>query len=470
VYPYGMTALTARDRHSRLLRWGWYPLGLIAITLVLLYVVPQYTNTHLQRLRRHESEVTLPALVRVNDLEAALATEIAAWGEMTQGGGQVASAEFDQARQVIIFDERILDSLVAQISPALVASAKETKAAIDRWRASEDGLAARVAAARTKTDTITARRERWQALQLALAAAQKLDNELSAQVEVERQEIGRYERINVFVPTALVPLALLSLIAVVWTARRTALLTQEAAEGWQSAEQAIAAKSALIRGVTHDLKNPLGAASGYAELLADGVVGPMTENQVQIIAHLRQLIASTVDTVNDLVDLSHSKDAKLRIEQRETDVVAVTRDVVDGYRASCLRAGIALSFDAAPTPNSTILTDSTRVRQILGNLLSNAVKYTPKGSAIHVTTESITDPALGPAIAIAVADTGPGIPDHLRERVFEEFFRVPTTSSVAAGTGVGLSIARRIARLLGGDLRLEPTAGGGATFILLLPA
>lgn len=464
-----MTALTARDRHTRLLRWGWYPLALIAVTLVLLYVVPQYTNTHLQRLRRHESEVTLPALVRVNDLEAALATEIAIWGEMTQGGGQVATTQFDQARQVIVFDERMLDSLVAQINPALVASSQETKTAIARWRASEDGLAARVAAARTAGDTVVARRERWQALQLALAAAQKLDDALSAQVDRERLEISRYERLNLFVPTALVPLALLSLIALVWTARRTALLTQEAAEGWQSAEQAIAAKSALIRGVTHDLKNPLGAASGYAELLADGVAGPMSENQVQIVANLRQLIAATVDTVNDLVDLSQSKDAHLRIEQHETDVVAVTRDVVDGYRASCLRAGISLSFDATPTPKSTILTDSTRVRQILGNLLSNAVKYTPKGRAIHVTTKPVTDPILGAAFAIVVSDTGPGIPDNLRERVFEEFFRVPTTSGVAAGTGVGLSIARRIARLLGGDLRLSTTNGGGATFTLLLP-
>jgi signal transduction histidine kinase len=465
-----MTALTTHNRHARLLYWGWYPLAFIAVTLVVLYAVPLYTNTHLQRLRRHESEITLPALVRVNDLEAALATETAIWGELTRGGDSVTTAQFNQARQVIVFDERLLDSLVARINPSLVARVKETKSTIARWRVAEDSFATSLATARTMADTSAARHEYWKALQLALATAQQLDDELTAQVQAEREEILRYERINIFVPTALVPLALLALAAVVWTARRTALLAREAAEGWQSAEQAITAKAALIRGVTHDLKNPLGAASGYAELLDEGIAGSLSKEQEQIVTHMRQLIASTIDTVNDLVDLSQSEGAGLRIEQRETDTVSLVREVADNYRASCIRAGITLSFDSISGPSSPMLTDAARVRQVLGNLLSNAVKYIPRGSAIRVTTETVTDPILGSALAITVADTGPGIPEHLHERVFEEFFRVPTTRSVSAGTGVGLSIARRIARLLGGDLRLKSTEGGGATFILLLPA
>jgi signal transduction histidine kinase len=81
----------------------------------------------------------------------------------------------------------------------------------------------------------------------------------------------------------------------------------------------------------------------------------------------------------------------------------------------------------------------------------------------------MADDAIGHAVALSISDDGPGIPGEMRERVFEEFFRVPTTSG-ADGAGVGLAIARRVSRMLGGDLRLSETPGGGATFTLLLPA
>jgi signal transduction histidine kinase len=105
---------------------------------------------------------------------------------------------------------------------------------------------------------------------------------------------------------------------------------------------------------------------------------------------------------------------------------------------------------------------------VLGNLISNAVKYTPSGGTVCVRASVVTDTALGRAIALDIADNGPGIPANLRERVFDEFFRVPGGSK-ADGAGVGLAIARRVARMLGGDLRVGDTPGGGATFTLLLP-
>jgi signal transduction histidine kinase len=102
-------------------------------------------------------------------------------------------------------------------------------------------------------------------------------------------------------------------------------------------------------------------------------------------------------------------------------------------------------------------------------MLSNAVKYTPKNGTVTLIVAARLDADLGNVVALEVADTGPGIPEALRERVFEEFFRVPATHALAQGTGVGLSIARRVARLLGGDVRVRETDGGGATFSLLLP-
>ena len=127
-----------------------------------------------------------------------------------------------------------------------------------------------------------------------------------------------------------------------------------------------------------------------------------------------------------------------------------------------------VDFVNAPK-GARVSTDPTRVRQVLGNMLSNAVKYTPRGGSVRIAVTSSDDEELGRVIVCAVADTGPGIPESLRERVFEEFFRVPATVAIAQGTGVGLAIARRLSRLFGGDLRLSDTRGGGATFSLLLP-
>jgi signal transduction histidine kinase len=148
--------------------------------------------------------------------------------------------------------------------------------------------------------------------------------------------------------------------------------------------------------------------------------------------------------------------------------VAIAGDVAVHTRALADSAGLKLETDAPPTIGK-VETDPVRVRQVLGNLLSNAVKYTPPGGCVQVKASVVSDDAVGHAVALSIVDDGPGIPDTLRERVFDEFFRVPTTSG-ADGAGVGLAIARRVSRMLGGDLRLSETPGGGATFTLLLPA
>jgi signal transduction histidine kinase len=192
------------------------------------------------------------------------------------------------------------------------------------------------------------------------------------------------------------------------------------------------------------------------------------ESQIQVVWRLRHLLSSTLETVNDLVELSRAGEGGLRIDRNETDVLAIAREVTEDYRAMANTAGLSLEMNASG-PIGTVETDPVRVRQVLGNLLSNAVKYTPSGGCVQVKASVVSDDALGRSVALSIADDGPGIPSQMRERVFDEFFRVPTTSG-AAGAGVGLAIARRVSRMLGGDLRLSETPGGGATFTLLLPA
>ena len=451
-------------------RWWWLPLVLIAVALVLLFVAPLIVGVRLTALRRHATEFTSPALVRVNDLEAALAIETAARSELARGGGHSnAAAAAAVARATTVVDEHLLDSLVRQVGPEAMRQADSARAAIRRWQQQDDRLfdAIRDGTMPSGDAAAALRNGRWEAVEEALNATQRLEDVLAARIAVERAEIARLERLNVLVPAALVPLALFALAAVAWLARRTLLLSHEASEGRLEAETAMASKSALMRGVTHDLKNPLGAALGYADLLSDGVLGPVPESQIQVVWRLRHLLAATLETVNDLVELSRAEQGGLRIDRHETDVVAIAREVTEDYRAMASTAGLRLEMDADAV-SERVETDPVRVRQVLGNLLSNAVKYTPRGGLVRVHACVVTDETLGRAVALDIADNGPGIPAQLRDRVFDEFFRVPANSN-ASGAGVGLAIARRVARMLGGDLRLRDTPGGGATFTLLLP-
>lgn len=458
-------------------RVWWLPLAIIAAALVSLLVALYFTSARIQAIRGYVADVLSPGLVRTNHLEAALATEFAARSELAEGIGEssaVARAA-TAARASISRDERELDSLVRRAGPEAIAHFSEARASIAAWQREENHFAAEARAATTNVHGATSsasRGRRWEAIEVAQANLQLLEDELNRRSIAQHAQIDQLERFGVIVPAGLVPLALLALGAVAWTARRTILLSEAAAAGQRDAERAMAAKSALMRGVTHDLKNPLGAARGYADLLADGALGPLPDSHMKMIGRLRSLLTATLDTVNDLVEVSRADSGQLRIERRVCNVAQIVRDCVDDYRATGEAAGLTLAFDVDPDAAemaSRVSTDPTRVRQVLGNMLSNAVKYTPRGGSVRIAVTSSDDEELGRVIVCAVADTGPGIPESLRERVFEEFFRVPATVAIAQGTGVGLAIARRLSRLFGGDLRLSDTRGGGATFSLLLP-
>jgi len=223
-----------------------------------------------------------------------------------------------------------------------------------------------------------------------------------------------------------------------------------------------------MRGVSHDLKNPLGAASGYAQLLEDGVIGPLTNEQRDRVARIRRLVLSALDTINDLVELSRADEGQLHITRTATDVGKLVPEVVADYQAAAQSAKLKISVDGA-VEHVNLQTDAKRVRQILGNLLSNAIKYTPAGGSVHVRLQEKTHARPGEWFAIEVRDTGRGIPEEHREDIFVEFFRLPDSHTVASGTGIGLAISRRLARLLGGDLTLDRANGEGSAFTLWLP-
>jgi signal transduction histidine kinase len=269
---------------------------------------------------------------------------------------------------------------------------------------------------------------------------------------------------------------MLAAATVMWLSWRVRQLATVATMRGEQAERALAdtarateARSHLLRGVSHDVKNPLGAARGYAELLQQGIKGELTPDQAKFVDGIRRSIDSALAILADLLDLARADSGGLHVERVPVELGRIARDAAEDHRAVARAAGHVLECPAPAQPVA-IHTDPARVRQVLGNLLSNAVKYTPAPGRITVLVEQADGAASRPGAwaVLRVSDTGPGIPPEQREAIFDEFTRLHDGTQIK-GHGLGLAISRRVARLLGGDLDVSGVPGEGATFTLWLP-
>lgn len=233
-------------------------------------------------------------------------------------------------------------------------------------------------------------------------------------------------------------------------------------------ERVSESRTRLMRGFSHDVKNPLGAADGYAALLEEGIGGELSESQQRSVHGIRRSIQSSLHLIDELLELARAEAGQIELNVERVDAAALAREVAEDFRGQVNAAGLVLEIRA---PSALpVESDRNRVRQILSNLVSNAVKYTRDGRVIVDASFRSDDAAPRPGewVVICVIDTGPGIPEEKRAAIFQEFTRLDATA--AHGAGVGLTISRRIARLLGGDVTVESEVGRGSTFTLWLPA
>lgn len=424
----------------------WIPSAFAILSLALLLVVPAVIDLRVTRVRRQITQGSDRARVLLNDLEAAFASQLIV------SSSALASRdppEFAKPSHLEA-DEVELRSAVTETGPTATALYDSLDLRLAVWRASShDGSPA------------TAQ----QGLDL-LATAERLDSALALVSAERRAEARSLERYFVLTPSVLAPMALIAILIVVYSGRQMrhfALLAQEErAEVMRASE----VRAALLRGVTHDVKNPLGAASGYAQLLEEGLAGPLEASQLKMVRRIRSLVQAAVQTVTDLLELARV-DGRLQIEYAATDLADIVNSVVDDHEGMALARRVEIAVHAPHTP---LVTDPLRVRQVLTNLLSNAIKYSLEGGPVSMSIVSSSDPELA-RVGVEVRDTGVGIPAELQAKVFQEFFRVRTGDAYAQhSNGLGLAISRRLAQLLGGDVQFADGDAGGSVFTLWLPS
>lgn len=218
-------------------------------------------------------------------------------------------------------------------------------------------------------------------------------------------------------------------------------------------------RAELVSDVAHELRTPLTTIRGYAEGMLDGVVPPDTDVLSAVLAEVDRLQR----LAGDLSALSHADGGRLALAAVQVDLRDVAVTVVEAFRQQALGKNIDLRLTGAGT---TVHGDRDRLIQVLTNLMANALAYTPPHGAVTVDVAR-----QGPSALVTVADTGVGLAAADLERVFERFYRVHGVDRPPGGSGIGLAIARAIARAHGGDLAAaSPGPGRGTTFTLRLPA
>ncbi|MEO7092027.1 MAG: ATP-binding protein, partial [Polyangiales bacterium] len=223
-------------------------------------------------------------------------------------------------------------------------------------------------------------------------------------------------------------------------------------------------KSEFLANVSHELRTPLNAISGYTELIAEEVYGPVSDEQREALAGVEESSKNLLTLINQILDLSKVESGKIEVYVTEVAIHDIAQAVAS--EAQPLVKDRAYRVEVDCPERIVVRTDRIKVQQIVTNLVSNAVKFTDSGS-VKVKCRALP----GGACTISVSDTGIGIRPEHQEIIFEEFRQVDGSSTrIYQGTGLGLSIARRFERILHGDVTLESKIGSGSTFILWLPA
>jgi signal transduction histidine kinase/CheY-like chemotaxis protein len=259
-------------------------------------------------------------------------------------------------------------------------------------------------------------------------------------------------------------------------ARTTEQLRQRFAQAWvaeqrqqalQTAEHSSTSKSRFVAVMSHEIRTPLNGILGMTQLLERSSLDAQQREQLDIVRRSgRHLLA----LVNDILDLARIESGKLAVDSGPVQITEAVDDVCRLLGETARDKGLAFGLKLAPALPAYVLGDCSRIKQVLHNLIGNAIKFTERGS-VEVDVSTVLDMRAGTLLRFAVRDTGEGIAADQMERVFAPFEQASIADRPRdhAGTGLGLTISRELARAMGGDLRCSSAPGQGSLFEFTLP-
>ncbi|HVH77102.1 MAG TPA: GAF domain-containing protein [Stellaceae bacterium] len=244
---------------------------------------------------------------------------------------------------------------------------------------------------------------------------------------------------------------------------QNARLFRELAEKSEELELASQHKSQFLANMSHELRTPLNAILGYAELLVDGIYGEMPEKPKGVLERIQNNGRHLLALINDVLDLAKIEAGQLTLSLEDYSLPELVRSVVTATEPLASAKGLkfaALLPDDMPTAHG----DARRISQVLLNLVGNAIKFTDAGEV------EIAAAAADGYFTLTVRDTGPGIAEADRERIFGEFQQIDNSNTrKTGGTGLGLAISKRMVEMQGGTIAVESALGQGSTFRVTLP-
>jgi signal transduction histidine kinase len=217
-------------------------------------------------------------------------------------------------------------------------------------------------------------------------------------------------------------------------------------------------KNDLVATVAHEFRTPLTSLRMAVHLCTEQVAGPVTDKQAELLHAAREDCDRLQAMVDDLLDLSRIESGRVELFPLPTSVSHLVQSALEEHRQEAVEAGLRLTVES-PLPEARVLADHERIGHVFSNLIVNAIRHTPKGGSVTLGAH-----ARDGTMRFTVTDTGKGVPQEYRERIFEKFFRVPDTEP--RGTGLGLYIAREIVRGHEGDIGVEsqPEPAQGSVF------
>ena len=237
----------------------------------------------------------------------------------------------------------------------------------------------------------------------------------------------------------------------------------------KKAEDASLSKTRFLNNMSHDIRTPMNAILGYAQLMEDELKGKGLPETSEHLEKLQQSGTLLLSIINNVLDMARIESGRMELDENYCRIEDVWKSLFAVFDEKAMKKNIVLHY-AMNVEHEHVLTDVTKVKEIFVNILSNAIKYTPAGGSVMVDVDELSCDESGYMIVrISVSDTGIGMSQDYQTKIFEAFTREQnTTKSKIAGTGLGMSIVKKYVELLGGIINVESELGKGSTFTVTL--